>query len=97
MVTRTLKILSGLGLEHAQKSRIQETLTLLTDADSSTDTKTNRNGQKKTLFFIIIFFFFLFQMFLGVAIIFFSGVVTKISKKNLNFFLSIIYLFTSFL
>ena len=31
--------------EAIKKSRIRETLNLLTDADSSTDTKTDRNGQ----------------------------------------------------
>ena len=40
-------------------SRIRETLNLLTDVDSSTDTKTDRNGQKgPNRMFIHLFFYF---------------------------------------
>ena len=61
-----------------KKSRVQETLYLSTDADSSTDTKTDRNG----LFFLGGGSYFLFVVDVGVH---------KISRNDTYFFLFFLF------
>ena len=58
-----------------KKSHIRETLNLSNDADSSTNTKTDKNGQRgPSEFFLFFFFFFInFIYFFGGSTIFVMG------------------------
>ena len=78
------------SLQIVHKSCIRDTLNLLTDADSSTNTKTKKNGQRgPSNFFVYIFFFRVptccggVKFFLGEG----SRGVQKISKTLIYFIL----------